>query len=82
MNRLDLVAAGWSVTRSGRWSHPDLPGEHGRRRLFDEGEALTILDAATPDTRTPQQIVADAVDTAIAFDANRLQHACDEGIIR
>lgn len=82
MNRLDLVAAGWSVTRSGRWSHPDLPGVHGRRRLFDEGEALTILDVATPDTRTPDEIVRDAVNEAIAFDAARVQHACDEGIIR
>lgn len=87
MNRLDLLAAGWSVTRGGRWSHPEFPGEHGRRRLFDEGQALTLLDAATPDTRTPQEIVADVVADAfriqaeIDHDALRSQHTCDEGVI-
>lgn len=41
-----LIAAGWKRTPSGRWLHADAPPlERGRRRLFTEAEALTLLNA-------------------------------------
>lgn len=42
---VDLLAAGWAQTTSGRWKHPQFL--IGRRpKLFTEQDALAILDAA------------------------------------
>lgn len=41
-----LTAAGWVSLRTGRWTHPDLPTQAGRRRPFSTEQALTLLDAS------------------------------------
>lgn len=37
-----LAEYGWIRRASGRLVHPDLPLANGRRRVFTEGEALTL----------------------------------------
>lgn len=45
-----LAEYGWRRTASGRWVHPDMPPlDGGRRRVFTEGEALTLTAAFIPD---------------------------------
>lgn len=46
LDQARLVGAGWRQTLSGRWWHEDLPGAHGRRRLFTALDALALLDAS------------------------------------
>jgi hypothetical protein len=50
-----LIAAGWRHTPTGRWIHPDAPPlALGRRRLFTEAEALTLLAADTDEDTQPE----------------------------
>lgn len=40
-----LIAAGWTHTRSNRWTHPAFAATNTRRRLFTLDNALALLDA-------------------------------------
>lgn len=40
-----LAEYGWIRRPSGRYVHPELPLEQGRRRVFTVGEAMTLTQA-------------------------------------
>lgn len=55
MDENTLTATGWRRTASGRYVHPDMPPlEGGRRRLFTEGEALTLAAGITITPPDPE----------------------------
>jgi hypothetical protein len=45
LEQAPLVTHGWQQSLSGRWWHPSMPTQNGRRRLFTTADALALLDA-------------------------------------
>lgn len=64
-----LLKAGWNMTLSGRWSHPDLTtGPLGlRRRVFALDAALSLLDA---DPTQPHSVTTSTLKTHGCTDPN------------
>lgn len=40
-----LITAGWTQTRSNRWTHPALPASPNRLKLFTLEAALALVNA-------------------------------------
>lgn len=57
-----LLLAGWRPLLSGKWTHPQLPPVHGRRRPFSAFEALTLLDAVSSPISSRSGVEEDPLD--------------------